>query len=248
MDELRAALLGTCPTFAAADDAARWTNRLALLTARLADARDRARAAEIQADLAARHGGEVAAHGAALLSYAADPDPRVRAAVLRFVGAAHLDGHVGWVVERLASNDEEEAAAAAAALRALGPSATNALLDALHRGKRAVRQAALPILRDLHVDAAILRALIEREVEGIQRTHLQLFGLRHGHLADIVLQRLRERIDEGAHTLLLLLATLRNEERFAVLGRLLARSPHARGRAVMVEALDALLPLDDFSA
>jgi len=245
MNELRAQLLDSCPTHAAADSATRWTSRLALLTPRLADVRDRARAAEIQADLAARHGGEVASHGAALFAYATDPDPRVRAAVLRFVGAAHLDAHVGWVVERLGSHDEGETAAAAAALRALGPSATNALLDALHRGKRAVRQAALPILRDLHVDAATLRALIEREIEAIQRIHWQLFGLRHGPLADIVLQRLRERIDEGVQTLLLLLATLRNEERFAVLGRLLARSPRDRGRAVLVEALDALLPLDE---
>ena len=245
MNELRAALLGACPTRGGQEVAARWTSRLALLTPRLEDPRDRARAAEIQADLAERHGPEGAAHGALLLSHAADPDPRVRAAVLRFIGAAHLEANIGWVVERLASDDEAEAGAAAQALRAFGPAATNALLDTLHRGKRAARQAVLPILRDLHVDAATLRALIEREVEGIQRTRVQLYGLRRGHLAEIVLQRLSERVDEGAHTALLLLATLRNDDRLAVLGRLLARSPQGRGRAVLLEAIEALLPLGE---
>ena len=234
MDELRAALLGTCPTRAAADDAARWTSRLALLAARLADARDRARAAEIQADLAARHGGEVAAHGAALLSYAADPDPRVRAAVLRFVGAARLDGQVGWVVERLASNDEDEAAAAAAALRAFGPSGHQRppRRAAPRQARRAASRAADPARP----------ARRRRDPARPDRTRGRGYPAHPPAVvracATAISPTLSCSACANASTrartpLLLLLATLRNEERFAVLGRLLARSPHGRGRAVL---------------
>ncbi len=244
LDELRAALLATCAAAARTVSPERWSSRIAVLDARLREPRDRARAAEILADLAARHGSAMAAESDLLLPFARDPDPRVRTAVLRFIGHARLEHHVGWVVERLAADDAAEAAAAAAALRACGPAATNALLEALHRGKRAARRAVLPILRDLHVDGATLRTLIDREVEGIQRTRLQLFGLGGGRVADLVVQRLRERVDEGAHTALLLLAALLREDRLAVLGRLLVRSPHGRGRAVLLEALEALLPPD----
>jgi len=53
---------------------------------------------------------------------------------------------------------------------------------------------------------------------------------------------LRERADERAQTMLLLLATLSNDDRYAVVGRLIGRSPHGRSRAVLLEALEALLP------
>jgi hypothetical protein len=245
LDELRTALLGTCAPGVNNGDRARWTRRIALLDARLADPRDRARAAEILADLAARHGPQVAVQGELLLPYAHDPEPRVRSAVLRFIGHAHLEQQVGWAVERLASDDEGEAAAAASALRALGPAATDTLLDALHCGKRAARRAVLPLLRDLHVDAATLRTLIAREVQAIQRTRLVLYGLAAGRVSDLVVQRLRERVDEEAHSVLLLLAALHDENRLAILGRLLARSPHGRGRAVLLEALEALLPPEE---
>jgi len=241
LDELRTALLAADQGDHAGDNNG-WPARLALLAARLEDPRDCARAAEVLADVAGRGGLPVAAMADLLLPYAGDADPRVRAAVLRFIGAARVVGQVGWVVERLAAGSEAEATAAAAALRSLGSVATNALLDALHRGKRATRSAVLPILRDLHVDAATLRALIDREVAGIQRTRLLRYGLRSGSVSDVLLQRLGERVDEGAHTALMLLAALRNEDRFAVLGRLLARSPRGRGRAVLLEALEALLP------
>ena len=222
-------------------DAERRSARLAVLADRLTDPRDRVRAAQILADLAARHGPPLAAQASLVLPFARDADPRVRAAVLRFVGHVRLEGEVGWAVERLESDDDAEAEAAADALRALGPAAINALLDALHRGRRAARQAVLPILRDLHVAVPVLRALIDREIVAIQRLRLQLHGLANG-VSDLVVQRLRERVDEAAQTALLLLATLLDEDRLAALGRLLVRSPRGRSRAVLLEALEALLP------
>ena len=239
LDELRAVLLR------GDGGGERRAERMALLEARLADPRDRIRAAEIYADLAAQRGGEMGMHAERLLAYGHDPDPAVRSAVLRFVGQARLQPHIGWVVDRLASDDESEAAAAAAALRALGPAAIHTLLDTLHRGKRAARQAVLPILRDLHVDSTTLRTLIDGEIAAIQRTRLLLYGLARGPVSSLVVQRLHERVDENAHSALLLLATLENEDRLAVLGRLLARSPRGRGRDVLLEAVEALLPPDE---
>jgi hypothetical protein len=92
------------------------------------------------------------------------------------------------------------------------------------------------------VDKVSLRTLIEREIDSIRRNLAQLYGLRTGPVSDLVLQRLDERVEESVHTTLLLLATLHHEERLAALGRLLARSPSGPGRAVLLEALEALLP------
>ena len=241
LDELRAVLLRGGSGDGSSE---RWATRIALLEARLADPRDRIRAAEIFADLAAQRGGEMSAHAERLLAYAHDPLPSVRSAVLRFVGQARLQPQIGWVVERLASDNESEATAAANALRALGPGAIHTLLDTLHRGKRAARQAVLPILRDLHVDSSTLRMLIDAEIAAIQRTRLLLHGLARGDVSSLVVQRMRERVDENAHSALLLLAALEHEDRLAVLGRLLARSPRGRSRDVLLEAVEALLPPD----
>jgi hypothetical protein len=236
--ELRAALLSP-------DGAGRWEARVALLTALLDVPRDRARAAEALADLAARHGARLAPSGERLVAHANDADPRVRAAVLRFVGHARLERRAAWVVERLGADDEAEAAAAREALRAFGPVATDALLQTLQLGKRAARDGALAVLRELRVDPATLRALIDRELDGIRRTLVQIHGLGTGPVSELVLERLRERVGEGTHTTLLVLAALRHEERIAVLARLLARSRGGRGRAVLLEALEALLPPEE---
>jgi hypothetical protein len=219
-----------------------WRARVGLLAERLSDPHDRARAAEVLADVAARHGARLAALGDVVVPYAHDPDSRVRAAVLRFVGHAHLEQHLGLLIERLTADDHREAAAAAEALHAFGPGAMNALLDALEHGKRAVRDATLPILRDMPVSAATLHALIEREVGQMQHVLLKMHGLRKGPARDAVLQRLRERIAEGLHTTLLLLATVLHEDRIAALGRILVQSRDGRRRAVLLEALEALLP------
>lgn len=243
LEALRDALLAlNAAGLQSAGEAERWYANIALIADRLTDPHDRARAAEVLADLAARHGPRLATTAGLVLRHADDNDPRVRAAVLRFVGHARLEHHAGWVVERLAADDEREAAAAAEALRALGPAAMNALLPALQRGRSAVRKAILPILRDLPVNAAELHALVDREISGVQHLLLQLYGLKAGPVSDVVLQRLGERTADGLHTTLLLLATLLHEDRIAALGRLLARATDGRRRAALLEALEALLP------
>lgn len=243
MEALRAEMLGMGP--AGADDDGHdehWRARLALMTARLSDPDDRATAAHALADLSVHRSEELLAAADLVLPHAHDRDPQVRAAVLRFVGYAGLEEHIGWVVQRLAADDVKEAAAAAEALRVFGPVAMNALLLTLHQGKRAVRDAALPILHDMPVEAAELDAMIAGEINDIRHLVLRMYGLRAGVVSDIVLQRLRERIADGLHTTLLLLATRLHEDRIAALGRLLARALDGRRRAVLLEALEAVLP------
>src|SRR5690606_16846095 len=70
----------------------------------------------------------------------------------------------------------------------------------------------------------------------------QSAALRAGGVADIVLQRLQERIDECSHTAVLLIAAVRDDERLAHVGALLGRTHSVRDRALVLEALEALLP------
>jgi len=243
LEELRATLM-TADGVGTSDAAGAgvWEFRIAQLAALLESPADRARAADILCDLAARYGARVAPIADLVLVYKGDPDPRVRTAVLRFVGHAKLEQHAGWAVESLASDDESEAAAAHDTLLVLGPAAIDALLDALHFGKRAIRDAVLPLLREMPVDTATLRGLIDRQIDAIRRTLLQRHGLSVGQVSDLALQRLVERADENVHATLLLMATLLHDERIAVVARLLARSRSGRARAVLVEALEVLLP------
>ena len=225
---------------------ARWHARLALLATGLENPDDRAGAAAALADLAERHGTRLAGQADLLRPHTHDPDSRVRIAILRFVGHARLTDHAPWLVERLTARDDREAAAAREALRAIGPLAMDLLLQALHFGRRSTRLALLPILREIPVDGRHLRSLVDAELACMQRTVVQLAALAHGGVSDLVLQRLRERVAESAHTTLLLLAALLDEERIARLCRLLARTTAAgRERAVLLEALEALLPPAD---
>jgi hypothetical protein len=192
--------------------------------------------------VAQRHGARTAPAAPAVLAHRADPDPRVRIAVLRFIGAAHLDGHAPWLVERLTVKDDAEARAAVEALRSLGPGVLEVLLQALHFGKRSTRNAVLPILRDMPVAPETLRRLIDAELDGMRRIAAHSHALARGAVSDLVLQRFRERSAEALHTTLLLLAALRREERIARLCRLLAGAHGPRERAVLIEALESLLP------
>ena len=240
--ELRSALLAEPP------GSVHFARRAARVGLLLATAATRADAAEALADVAWCHGDAAADAGAPLLARAHDADPRVRAAVLRFVGAAGLASHAALAAERLGARDPLEAAAAAAALRKLGPSAVAAVVGTLMDGGLRARDAAAEILTDLPGNAAALRAAVERQVEAARASLGVRRALARGFVHPVhplALQRLAERAAESLHGALLVLAVLTKEERVGDLARLLVRTQGGRARAVLLEALDALLPPAD---
>jgi hypothetical protein len=116
------------------------------------------------------------------------------------------------------------------------------LLHALRFGRFRARQAILPILLGLPIDPERLHALVDREIDIIRRLIVQAEVLRAGDVAEVVLQRLHERIDESSHTAVVLIATMLDDERLTRIGRLLGRAHGARDRALVLEALETLLP------
>jgi hypothetical protein len=178
----------------------------------------------------------------AMLALVDDADERVRSAVLRFVGRAGLVAHAGLLAERLSSRVEAEARAAREALELLGPAAADALLHALRHGGRRAREVAPEMLRDLRADPAVLGRVIDREIDAGRELLVVLGVLDASPMSRLVVQRLRERVDEGMQAVLDLLATVRGDERIAGIGRSLGRAWNVRDRAVLLEALEALLP------
>jgi AAA family ATP:ADP antiporter len=206
---------------------------------------DRVGAAEALADVAAHHGEHVAEVSDRVLKWRADADPYVRAAVLRFIGHAGLEEHSEWLVGHLAFEAVEGAelvrAAARDALRALGLRAADALLVELAFGKRSVREAILPLLRDLRVGTERLRSVYDGELDSIRHKLVDLYAaVKEGH-SPIVLQRLGERLDEGVHTILQLLAAIHDDDRIGNLAAPLARARGGRQYSILLEALESLL-------
>jgi hypothetical protein len=217
-----------------------WEKRLKLLT-RFDHEADRVEVAEALAEIARAHGTTAALAGETMLALRHHPDVQVRCAVLRFVGYAGLADQAPWLVENLTSRQEGVAAAAREGLLALGPKAANALMVKHCFGKRSTRDAILSIVSELNVDKETLRSLYEQELEWLRQTLVSLCALSGGTASPIVLQRLRERLDEGVHTVLLYLAAIHNEDRIAALDGLLRRTRGERQHAIVLEALEALL-------
>lgn len=238
-----------------AADSPNWSRRLDLLTGLLDAAapaattpngtapRDpRIDAAEALADVAFRHGRAAAACEPRILELAEDADPSVRSAALRFIGNAGLAGHARLVASRLSSTNAAEFDAARTALERLGSDAADALLHALRHGGRRAREAAAGILRELRADPAALQPLIDRETARSQELVILLGAFEAQQASRLVLQCLRERIDESVHAVLELLSAVLDDPRIANVCRSLGRGWNVRDRAVLLEALDALLP------
>ncbi len=221
---------------------AAWDAQLAQLLAHLDDPADRADAAAALADVAAAHGARLATHASAVIVHRIDGNPSVRSAVLRFIGNAGLADEARAVATHLGADDPAEATAAREALRSVGPQAVDVLLHTLRFGRFRARQAVLAILVGLPIDPERLTALVEREVDTMCRLILQAESLRLGDAEAVVLQRLRERLDESSHTAVLLIAAVHDDERLARIARLLGRTHSVRDRALVLEALEALLP------
>jgi AAA family ATP:ADP antiporter len=225
-----------------AADGAAWAVRLEQLLARLEAPADRAHAAATLAAAAAVHGARLRPHAARILVHRRDDDPAVRIAVLDVIGRARLLEAAESLVDHLTAADPREAAAACAALRALGADAVDVLLHTLRCGRFRAREAVRSILVGLPIDPERLRVLLDREVEVMRRLILRTEALRVGGVADAVLQRLHEQLDESSHTAVVLIATAQDDERLARIGRLLGRTHGTRDRALVLEALEALLP------
>lgn len=232
------------------------TRHLALLTEQLSRTSDdslgdarrsrvRRETIEALAEVALAYPNAVGPSVRVVLSLADDPDPSVRSAVLRFVGNAGLFGHAGLLAERLSSRVVEESLAARDALERLGPRAADALLHALHRGGRRARELAPALLLELQADPAVLRGLVDREIGSARELLVSLAALEAADVSRLVLQHLRERADDCLHCALELLAALAGDERIAEVCRTLGRGWNQRDRAVLLEALEALLPAEE---
>ena len=232
--EYRALLLSPPPD-------ADWLDRLHRLADFLDRESDRRETAEALVEIARRHGTPAAAVSNSILILKNDPDPKVRAAVLRFIGYAGLLEYAPHLVANIGSSRADEAAGARDGLVALGPKATSALMVEHSFGKRSTRNAILSIVRDLQVDKGSLQELYAREVTSIHQTLANLYALTGGTTAPILLQRLQERIDEEMHTALLFLTAIHNDDRIAELDTLLRRTGSEREHAILLEALEVFL-------
>ena len=228
-----------------------WQTRLQLLTRMSEAAVNRAAGAEALAHVARRHGSHIGSIKSVVLGWRDDSEPRVRSAVMRFMGYAGMEDQAPWLVDHIGSDHESEAAAAREALLSLGPRATNALMVEHCFGRRSTRNAILAIVRELKIKQETLKSLYEREIESIQQILLHLWALGSGRYANkgnagygpspILSKRLEERIDEGLHTALLFVTAIHDEDRVAELDDLLRHTRDKRQRAILLEALETLL-------
>ena len=169
--------------------------------------------------------------------------PPVAAAALRLLGELADDqtapDDVGLLVHALADRDDDVRDSAEEALRRLGPRAAGELVEAAGYGRRAGRDRALALLRDLPVTEAALDRTIEMELELLDRTLVSL-----GLLAEMgmVGRRLEERAREIGFTTLLLLAARHRGTALVACARLWRHAPDAETRARAVEIVDAALP------
>ncbi len=220
-----------------------WHARLELLADAFADGFDRAETADTLAEIAKRHGARVAECSRRVLDAREDPDPRVRSALLRWAGYAGQHDQLAWLIDHLAFDEHE--ASAREGVRALGTSTSNTLLRELFYGKRSKREAIVEVMRELDLRPGELRELYEIEIETVRADLTCLLALRNRPPLALLRQRLAERVRETLHTALLFLAAICDEEQIAQLGERLRETPsRPRERAIVVEALDSLLPAE----
>jgi len=234
VEELRASLL--CNRMAAT-----WNDRLHLLVAFAQHPESRVRAIRALGDVALADRAAVRPIAESVATMRHDADVRVRAAALTFIGNGGLTEHAAYLAERLGCGDEEEADAARSAVLAIGPAAIEPLLAQYWFGPRHTRDAILDIVRRLQVDTQRLEQIYEREVDVAARSILLHQALSRHDPSGLLLQRLRERVDEGLHSVLLLIAAIEDRPRIARIAALLRRSRVPSERSILVEALDSQL-------
>jgi hypothetical protein len=102
----------------------------------------------------------------------------------------------------------------------------------------------VPILRSVAVGDATLAAMIASELDAARRARVLAYALASGPVSPLVLQRLGERVEEALSSVLSLLGARLADPRLAELGSLLERVRDGRDRAVLIEAMEAMLPAD----
>jgi hypothetical protein len=168
------------------------------------------------------------------------PAPRAAALYLLAALAAPEDGNL--MARALGDADDEVRRAAAAGLRALGDRALEYLLVAASFGRRAARNHALSLLRDLRVSIDSLDHLIESELKEIDQTSARLAPLSELEGAALLVRRLEERVDEAAHTMFLVLEARLGDPAIGSAARTFLRARDRVGRARALETLDTVLP------
>ena len=139
---------------------AAFEEHLGLLADLLEEPADRTVAAEILADVAARHGARALPAAPRFLTQRGSEDAAVRTALLRFVGHAGLTGEVRWAISRLNALTRDESRAAAESVTRLAPATMDVILEAVNSGSRRQRRALVPILRTVAVADQTLAALV----------------------------------------------------------------------------------------
>ncbi|MCL4225684.1 MAG: cyclic nucleotide-binding domain-containing protein [Myxococcales bacterium] len=169
--------------------------------------------------------------------------PPVATAALAALGSwrpmAAEDVHL--LADALGDRDDDVRDAATAVLRGLGAEAAADLARAAGFGRRAARDRALALLRELPVTTPLLDRLVAAELDALDAAVLRAAALATLH-DPWIRRRLGERLDEIGHTALLLIAARERSADIAAGARLFrhARGKDERGRAL--EALDAALP------
>ena len=220
-----------------------WEQRLRSMEGLLDDAHVRVEAAEAFADVAEHHGEEASRSADAVLALREDPEPRVRAAALRFAGHAGLEDRTGLLIEALGSKTPVVAEAAQEGLLALGPGVAQALLVGHSFGRRSGRSGILAVLRQLGIERSQIQKFYEAEINELRSNLVRLYVLtstRPG-IDPIVTERLGERLDEGVRAALLFLSVLQNDNRITELEPALRRETGQRERAIVLEALESIL-------
>lgn len=168
--------------------------------------------------------------------------PAVRAACVELLGALGNPVDAGLLAAALGDRDDRVRRAATDSLLELGDEALEALLVAASFGRRAARNAALEIVRDLRISNAAIDQLIARELTEIDETSSRLRALATLPDGARVVQRLEERIEEAAHTMLLALEAKLGEPAIGAAARQFLRARDDTARARALETLDTVLP------
>lgn len=163
--------------------------------------------------------------------------------------AALSSDDLSLVVALLGDRDEELADAAEDAVRRIGVAATPALVQLAGYGRRAARDRAAALLRELPATDETLDQLVERELSALDEACLGLGAFAaapsitpRAELDALLLRSLDERTREIAHTISLLVTARRRAPAIGTAAAQwrTARGRHERARALAV--LDTTLP------